>query len=89
MKMASSAESWSLSFPQPILGTMIEAVTLVSVCSALQQRPQEHGTVSLLDTTLNSTLSLSSHHLITCDFIIFSNDCHSIKVDSLSELKMN
>lgn len=63
MMMEASAETRSLSFPQPILGAMIGTVTLVSVCSALQQRPQEHGSLSFLDTTLNSTLSLPSHHL--------------------------
>lgn len=89
MKMEASPESRSLSFPQPMLGTMTETVTMVSVFSALQQRPEEHGTMSLLDTTLNSTLSLSSHHLITSDFVIFNNGCHSIRVGSLSELKMN
>lgn len=73
--------------PSLILGTIIETVTLVYVCGALQQQPQEHGTMSLLETTLNSILSHSSHHLITSDFIIFSNDCHRIKVGSLSELK--
>lgn len=71
------------------MGTIIETATLASVRSALQQQPQEHGTMSLLDTILNLVLSLSSHHPITSDLIIFSNDCHRIKVDSLSELKMN